>query len=124
MKMYEVIGLQNFFATVADKKIPVKTAYKLSKLARRVEEEVQFYQKEFKAIIDEYAKKENGQYVFAPDGLSIEVIDGKDDECNAKIFELKTIEVDLKDISFSIEEFENLDLTLAELDAIYPLIKN
>jgi hypothetical protein len=39
MKMYEVIGLQNFFATVADKKIPVKTAYKLSKLARRVEEE-------------------------------------------------------------------------------------
>lgn len=124
MKMYEVIGLQNFFATVADKKIPVKTAYKLSKLARRVEEEVQFYQKEFKAIIDEYAKKENGQYVFAPDGLSIEVIDGKDDECNAKIFELKTIEVDLKDITFSIEEFENLDLTLAELDAIYPLIKN
>lgn len=124
MKMYEVIGLQNFFATVADKKIPVKTAYKLSKLARRVEEEVQFYQKEFKAIIDEYAKKENGQYVFAPDGLSIEVIDGKDDECNAKIFELKTIEVDLKDIAFSIEEFENLDLTLAELDAIYPLIKN
>lgn len=124
MKMYEVIGLQNFFTTVADKKIPVKTAYKLSKLARRVEEEVQFYQKEFKAIIDEYAKKENGQYVFAPDGLSIEVIDGKDDECNAKIFELKTIEVDLKDISFSIEEFENLDLTLAELDAIYPLIKN
>lgn len=124
MKMYEVIGLKNFFATVADKKIPVKTAYKLSKLARRVEEEVQFYQKEFKAIIDEYAKKENGQYVFAPDGLSIEVIDGKDDECNAKIFELKTIEVDLKDITFSIEEFENLDLTLAELDAIYPLIKN
>lgn len=124
MKMYEVIGLQNFFTTVADKKIPVKTAYKLSKLARRVEEEVQFYQKEFKAIIDEYAKKENGQYVFAPDGLSIEVIDGKDDECNAKIFELKTIEVDLRDISFSIEEFENLDLTLAELDAIYPLIKN
>ena len=124
MKMYEVIGLQNFFTTVADKKIPVKTAYKLSKLARRVEEEGQFYQKEFKAIIDEYAKKENGQYVFTPDGLSIEVIDGKDDECNAKIFELKTLEVDLKDIAFSIEEFENLDLTLAELDAIYPLIKN
>lgn len=124
MKMYEVLALQNFFSAVSDKKLPIKTAYKLNKLARRIDEEAQFYQKEFQAIVDEYAKKENGQYVYSLDGSSIEVIDGKDDECNAKIFELKMLEIELKDIEFSIEEFENLNLTLAEMDSIFPLIKN
>ena len=124
MKMYEVLALQNFFTAVADKKLPIKTAYKLNRLARQVEEEIQFYQKEFRMIVNEYAKKENGQYVYSPDGTSIEVVDGKDDECNAKLFELKTLEVEIKDIEFSIEEFENLNLTLAEMDAIFPLIKN
>lgn len=124
MKMYEVLALQSFFTVVADKKLPIKTAYKLNKLARRVEEEIQFYQKEFQNIVNEYAKKVNGQYVYSPDGTSIEVIDGKDDECNTKIFELKTLEIEIKDIEFSIEEFENLNLTLAEMDAIFPLIKN
>ena len=53
MKMYEVLALQNFFTAVADKKLPIKTAYKLNRLARQVEEEIQFYQKEFRMIVEE-----------------------------------------------------------------------
>ena len=61
MKMYEVLALQNFYASVQDKKMPIKTTYKLSRLARRAEEESQFYQKEFARIVDEYAQKQNGE---------------------------------------------------------------
>ena len=46
MKMYEALALQNFYTSVHDKKMPIKTAYKLSRLAKRAEEELQFYQKE------------------------------------------------------------------------------
>ena len=63
MKMYEALALQNFYASVQDKKMPIKTAYKLSRLAKRAEEELQFYQKEFARIVDEYAMKENGQLI-------------------------------------------------------------
>lgn len=123
MKMYEVLALQNFYSSVQDKKMPIKTAYKLSRLARKIEEEIQFYQKEFVRIVDEYAMKENGQLVYSDDMASIKVIPGKEDECNEKIIELKELEVDMANIEFTIEEFDNLELTLSEMSAIFPLIK-
>lgn len=124
MKMYEVLALQNFYASVQDKKMPIKTAYKLSRLARKAEEEVQFYQKEFARIVNEYALKENGQLVYSDDMTSIKIIPGKEDECNEKIIELKELEIDLAGIEFTIEELENLELTLAEMSAIFSLIKD
>ena len=124
MKMYEVLALQNFYASVQDKKMPIKTAYKLSRLAKHAEEEIQFYQKEFTRIIDEYALKENGQLVYSNDMSSIKIIPGKEDECSAKIMELKELEVDLSQFEFTLDEFDSLELTLAEMSAILPLIKD
>lgn len=124
MKMYEILALQNFYASVHDKKMPIKTAYKLSRLAKRAEEEIQFYQKEFTRIIDEYALKENGQLVYSDDMTSIKIIPGKDDECANKIFELKELEVDLSQFEFTLDEFDSLELTLAEMSGILPLIKD
>ena len=93
MKMYEALALQNFYASVQDKKMPIKTAYKLSRLAKRAEEEIQFYQKEFARIVDEYALKEDGQLIYSEDMTSIKIIPGKEDECSTKIMELKDLEV-------------------------------
>ena len=48
----------------------IKTTYKLSKLARRVEEELAFYLKEFNKILEEYAQNNNGEYILSDDGTS------------------------------------------------------
>ena len=124
MKMYETLALQNFYASVQDKKMPIKTAYKLSRLAKCVEEEVRFYQKEFARIVDEYAQKENGQLIYSEDMTSIKIIPGKEDECNEKIIELKELEVDLSQFEFTLDDFDSLELTLAEMSSILPLIKD
>lgn len=124
MKMYEALALQNFYTSVHDKKMPIKTAYKLSRLAKRAEEELQFYQKEFARIIDEYAMKENGQLIYSDDMTSIKIIPGKEDECSAKIMELKELEVDFSRFEFTLDEFDSLELTLTEMSSILPLIKD
>lgn len=124
MKMYEVLSLQEFYVAVKDKKLPLKTAYKLSRLMKRVEEEIQFYNQEFNKILDEYAKKENNNFVFSKDGTSIEIIPGKEEECNNKIIELKTLEVDLNNFSFTLDEFDGIDLTISEMNSLLPLIKD
>lgn len=124
MKMYEVLALQNFYASIQDKKMPIKTTYKLSRLAKHIEEEVQFYQKEFARIVDEYAQKENNSLVYSDDMTSIKIIPGKEEECNNKIIELKELEVDLTQFEFTLDEFDFLELTLAEMSSILPLIKD
>ena len=124
MKMYEILEMQNFYTSVQNKKMPIKTAYKLSRMAKRIEEEVQFYQKEFARIINEYALKENGQLVYSEDMSSIKIIPGKEEECNEKIIELKELDVDLSQFELSLDEFESFELTLAEMTSILPLIKD
>lgn len=124
MKLYEVLAIQNFYLNVQDAKLPIRTAYKLTRLMRRVEEESQFYQTEFAKIVNEYGLKENGQLVYSDDMTSIKIIEGKEDECNTKILELKNLEIDLSDFSFSIEEFEKLDLSINQMYGIIPLIND
>ena len=45
LKMQDLLGFTNFHESVKDKKIPIKTAYKLAKLSNAIEKEVVFYQK-------------------------------------------------------------------------------
>lgn len=123
MKMYEVLALQDFCVLTQDKKLPIKTTYKISRLNRRVEEELQFYQKEFMRIVNEYALKENGELVYSDDMTSIKIIPGKEEECSNKIIELKDLDIDI-DIVFTIEELEGLDLTVSQMSSILPLIKD
>lgn len=124
MKLHEVLVLPTFCSSIQDKKMPIKTAYKLSRLAKRAEEESAFYQSQFTKIVDEFAQKENGQLVYSEDMTSIKIIPGKEEECANKISELRDVEVDLSQFEFAIEEFENLELTIAQMSAILPFIKD
>ena len=122
MKLYEVLSIQNFYNLIMNAKLPIKTTYKLTRLMRRVEEETQFYRNEFAKIVDEYAVKENGQLVYSEDMTSIKIIEGKEDECSAKISELKNLELGFSEFKFSIEEFEKLELSVSDMYGILPLI--
>ena len=53
---------------------------------------------------------------------SIKIIEGKEEECSAKIAELKNLEIDLSDFKFSIEEFDKLELSVNDMYGILPLI--
>ena len=124
MKMYEVIEFANLYEKIKESKMPLKTAYNFSRLMRQLEKEVVFYQTEFTKIIQSYAKKdEDGKFVVAEDGESVEIVNGKEIECNTKIFELKNLEVEITDISFKLEELSSLDLTIGEISCILSLIE-
>lgn len=122
MKMYEILAVQDFYPSVQDQKMPIKTIYKLTRLGRKIEEELEFYQKEFQKIVNDYALKENGQLVYSDDLTSIKIIPGKEEECAKKITELRELEVPLDDFKFDIDEFENLNLTISQMSAILPFI--
>ena len=71
MKMYEVLELQNLYNSIANIKLPLKTTYKFSRLMRRAEEEISFYQEKFREIVEEYGVKENGEYKYHGDSIDI-----------------------------------------------------
>lgn len=124
MKMYEILELQNLYNSIANTKLPLKTTYKFTRLMRRAEEEISFYQEKFREIVEEYGVKENGEYKLTPDGQSIVIIPGKEVECNTKLLELRNLDVQIDDINFSIEELESIDISISELNCLMSLIED
>lgn len=124
MKMYEVLELQNLYNSIANIKLPLKTTYKFTRLMKRAEEEIAFYQEKFREIIEEYGIKENGEYKFTPDGQSIVITPGKEIECNIKLTELRNLDVLIDGIKFSIEELEGIDISISELSCLMSLIED
>ena len=124
MKMYEVLELQTLYNSISNIKLPLKTTYKFARLMKRAEEEVEFYQKKFAEIVEEYGVKENGQYKFTSDGQSIAIIPGKEVECNTKLAELRNLDVLIDGIKFSIEELEGIDVSISELSCLMSLIED
>jgi hypothetical protein len=123
MKMYEVLELQTLYNSIANIKLPLKTTYKFTRLMKRAEEEINFYQEKFREIVEEYGVKENGEYKLTPDGQSIIIIPGKEMECNTKLTELRNLDVLIDGIKFSIEELEGIDVSISELSCIMSLIE-
>ena len=124
MKMYEILELQNLYSSIKDIKLPLKITYKFTRLMRRAEEELSFYQEKLSEIVEEYGVKEDGQYKLTPDGQSIAIIPGKEIECNTKLTELRNLDVPIEDIKFSIEELEGIDISISELSCLMPLIED
>ena len=123
MKMYEVLDLQSLYNSISNTKLPLKTTYKFTKLLKRAEEELNFYQEKFREIVEEYGVKENGEYKLTPDGQSIAIIPGKEIECNTKLAELRNLDVSIEGITFSIEELEGIDVSISELSCLMSLIE-
>lgn len=128
MKMFEILELQSLYNSILNVKLPIKTAYKFARLMKRAESEIEFYQTKFQEIIAEYGEKdENGQYKLTEDGQSIVISTGKERECNRKIMELRDLDVEIGNISFTFDEMEKLEglnVSISELACIMSLIED
>lgn len=120
MKIYQLLSLPALYNSISDKNLPFALAYKLSKLATQVNEELKFYQENLTKIIEEYGEKENGELIYLSNG-DIKIQEGKAEECHARIEELQNVEVDIK-VTFTPNELEPLEMSIKDLQALMPLI--
>jgi hypothetical protein len=123
--MQDALGFVTFYETVKNQKLTMKTAYKLAQLARAVESESTFYRETLSKIIDQYGQKnKQGEPIPTEDGTGVKLIVGKEEECYKAVLELQNVDIELPDIQFDIEEFANIELTVTEMGAILPFLKD
>lgn len=124
IKMYQVLEFQSFYEKIKDKKMSIKTTYKFSKLLSKLESEFSFYQSEFQKILNNYGEKEeNGNFVLTDDGQGVKIKSNCMFDCQKEIKELHNIEINIDDISFTLEELESLEITMGEMNILMPFIK-
>lgn len=116
MKLIDKVAANRVLMEHVNNKLPVFIAYKLMKLLKGLEEDVNFYRTKMSEIIDEYAEKDpNGQALQSQNGGVI-IQNGKVDECNAKIKELEEMPVeDNGDIKFALDELAPINFSINEM---------
>ncbi len=123
MKMYEILDFSKVYNSIKDEKMSIKTAYKLNKLIKKIEEENNFYNIKFHEIIEQYAEKnDQGEYQYI-DENSIKIKEGKEQECYKKVSELQNLEIETPNITFSIEELGDINLTIDTVNMLMPFIE-
>lgn len=119
-----IFPLTNFLKLANETKLPIRTAYKLSKLVFVVEAEERFLKQKMLEIFSECAEKNaEGNFIPTSNGKGIKLLPEKEKEYERLISELYSIEIELPDITFKMEEFEKMEITYSELEGILPFIE-
>ena len=125
ISMRQVLALQPVYDLIKKKTLPIKTAYKLSRLFKVIDSEARFYTEQLNTIIEQYAlRDENGDKVTTNEGNSIQIAPEYIDSTSQKINELLSLDVELPDLMFSLDELDSLGLTMEEVNAFFPLIQD
>lgn len=122
-QLYTILNFPQFYTNTSSIRLPIKTAYKLSRLQSAISTEIEFYQNKFREIVTEYCETdENGNFVSTENGQGFQLRPGTEAECNAAVNDLHSLEITLPDITFSIEEFEGMELSVQDMEGIMPFI--
>lgn len=122
MRIQKILAMEEAIKNLKSKNLPIKTAYRLLKLAEFVTTESDNYRNLFRQILDEYAEKnEDGSFVFSEDGTNVILKKEHIKEANEKVSELNQLEVDVP-YTFDLKEFENLEISLEDLAPLMDII--
>lgn len=122
MRIQKIFAMEEAIKNLKSKNLPIKTAYRLLKVAELVSNEAENYRNLFRQILDEYAeKKKDGSYVLSEDGTNVIIQKEHIQDANQKVSELNQLEVDVP-YTFDLREFENLEISLADLAPLMDII--
>lgn len=122
MRIQKILVMEEAIKNLKSKNLPIKTAYRLLKLAEFVSNEAENYRNLFRQILDEYAeKKEDGSYVLSEDGTNVIIQKEHIQDANQKVDELNKIDVEIP-YTFDIKDFDNIEISLEDLAPLMDII--
>lgn len=126
-KLNDLVKFNTNSQKIFAEKLPLTCAYKLSKIRRAVAEDIDFYQKKYFEIVEEYGEKDdNGNLKYSDDGMIVLIASEKMDEAKQKIEELNNMEIhlDIDDYLLELSDFDSdTKISMEDISGILPFIK-
>ena len=122
MTLNDVLKARTVVSAVYREKMPVKLAYKFMKFLKITQKDEDFVNEKTREFIEEYGERDkDNQFVYTDNG-GVKVKADKHEECVAKMTELRNTEVDDYEITFTVNELEDLKLSVEDITALSPFI--
>jgi hypothetical protein len=122
MKLSQIEPLKETLLNISQKELPFRLAYKISKLSEKIEKDYLFFTEEVQKIIIKYAERdEKGEIAF--EGNNVKIQRDLIEQAEKDLKELDEVEIEQIDVSFTLDELENLNIKPLEVSALMPFIK-
>lgn len=106
----EVLNSKPVLEKLVDKEISIKTAYRLSRIIKELNGELQHFEEQRQKLVHKYGKQQED----APEG-NIIVPEENMGPFQEELAELLTAEIDLNCSPMNIEEFGDVKITTSEI---------
>lgn len=121
MKIGQLLKVKGVFTPFIRMRLSPRLSYKLLKFIKAIEFEEDFFNAKFREIVQECAKKdEQGKFITDNNGnIALE----KSNKFKAAVEELNEIEVTAPDIKFTLDELQDLTLSVLDIAVIEDFIQ-
>ena len=122
MTITEILNVVPVLQEMSNKSFPGATSFKIARLMRELDKEIQLFDKQRNEIAYEFGEKDaSGQLVFNEEG-NIKIIESKIEECNEKLSSIINTEIEINADKLSYSSLENADFTPSQALALEPII--
>lgn len=122
MTIMEILNVVPVLQEIANKSFPGATSFKIARLMRELDKEIQLFDKQRSKIAQEFGEKDaSGQLVITEEG-NIKIIESKIKDCNEILKSISNTEIDINADKIPYSIFEGVNIAPTEALALEPII--
>lgn len=124
MKIFDALAFNEFYNKLSSTNMDIKTAYKLTRIRKALDNDLTFYQEKLKEILDECIEQDDNGYKRSADGKSFIIKENKKEIFDTRFADLKNLEIDYdSSLKLDIDLLEGVKVKPDELIAINNFLK-
>ena len=121
--MSQAFALNSLCEKLSDQQLPLRLSYKIAKGLNLISTELDFYKKQYTLCLKAYALQNSDGNFEMTDNGNIKIKPGSEEECIKRLQELDSMEFELSDFEFTLEELDGLNFTINDMKVLSPFIK-
>ena len=122
MTIMEILNVVPVLQEISKKSFPGATSFKIARLMRELDKEIQLFDKQRIEIAQEFGEKDaSGQLVITEEG-NIKIIESKIKDCNEILKSISNTEIDINADKIPYSIFEGVNIAPTEALALEPII--
>ena len=122
MTIMEILNMVPVLQEMSNKSFPGSTSFKIARLMRELDKEIQLFDKQRTEIAQEFGEKDaSGQLVFTEQG-NVKIVESRIEECNAKLESIFNTEIEINADKISYSSIESANFTPSQALTLEPIV--
>lgn len=111
MTLNDIFNAVPALREISTKEFPGSVTFKIARLIRELDKEIQLFEEERSKIANKYGEKDKNGMLITQDNGMIKIPDDKIQECNEELQALFSTQVEINANKLSADIFDNIEMT-------------